>query len=95
MCGYSRYIGESTAFIAEIWGIFDGLSIAQQRGCQQVELQIDSQVVVSCLTKYEDRHNMCSLVRNIRNIMQEDWRVVVKHVTVRRQQLFMVWPLWH
>ncbi|MCH80116.1 RNA-directed DNA polymerase (Reverse transcriptase) [Trifolium medium] len=80
LCGFSIFIGEATAFDAELWGIFDGLTIARRRGYQHVELQIDSQDVVSCLTNNMERNGLCILVRRIRSIMQENWRVVIKHV---------------
>ncbi|CAJ2649027.1 unnamed protein product [Trifolium pratense] len=80
LCSFSRFIGEATAFDAELWGIFDGLTIARRQGYQHVELQIHSHNVVSCLTNNMERNGLCILVRRIRSIMQENWRVVIKHV---------------
>lgn len=49
LCGFSRNIGSCNAFIAEIWGVLEGLRLAQSRGFSHLELQIDSATVADNL----------------------------------------------
>jgi hypothetical protein len=87
--GFARFIGEGTAFEAGLWGILDGLILARSRVYQHVELQIDYQAIVSCLTNNNmERNNMCILIGRIRNFMKENWRMVIKHVYREGNKIF-------
>ncbi|MCI06283.1 ribonuclease H protein, partial [Trifolium medium] len=43
--GFSKYIGTTSAFNAELWGVYSGLCLARQRGLNNIELQMDSLTV--------------------------------------------------
>ncbi|PNX74650.1 hypothetical protein L195_g030575, partial [Trifolium pratense] len=82
--GYG-YVGfqdslESNAFNAKLWRVFEGSKLARRQGYGHMEVQLDSQVVVDCLINSRDNNNMCALVQRIRDIIKEDWRVVIKHI---------------
>ncbi|CAJ2630505.1 uncharacterized protein LOC123911572 [Trifolium pratense] len=44
--GFAKHVGNATAYIAELWGVYEGLKLARRRGFERVELRIDSMVVV-------------------------------------------------
>lgn len=39
--GYNKYLGRSSTFDAELWGILDGLKLIQRRGHTKVVIQTD------------------------------------------------------
>lgn len=47
--GFAKNLGYCHAFIAELWGVCLGLQLAASQGHPNIEVQIDSQVVVSLL----------------------------------------------
>nr|POE86012.1 putative ribonuclease h protein [Quercus suber] len=47
--GYSRSLGYTTSIIAEWWALRDGLTLAIQLGCQQLEVELDAKVIVELL----------------------------------------------
>jgi ribonuclease HI len=44
--GFARNNGTTSAFIAELWGAYDGLCLARRSSFINIELQLDSMVVV-------------------------------------------------
>jgi ribonuclease HI len=40
--GFSKYIGQCSAFVEELWGVFEGLKWAQVKGFRRVEVSVDS-----------------------------------------------------
>lgn len=57
LCGFSCNIGSCNAFLAEIWGVLEGLHLALAQGFTRVILQVDSAVVAGVLQgmEYEKR----------------------------------------
>lgn len=51
MGGFTKGLGYTSAFVAELWGAYEGLKLAKSRGFGQVELELDSTSVVRCLTE--------------------------------------------
>jgi ribonuclease HI len=43
--GFAKALGDTTAYMAELWGIYEGLTIAHRRGVMKLELRTDSQVL--------------------------------------------------
>lgn len=81
ICGFSKNLGHASAYVAELWGAWEGLKIAKDKGFRLVELQMDSSVVVNCLNGEKNgSFSGWSLVHQIKLLMQSDWRVRVKHV---------------
>lgn len=42
-------MGQATTFVAELWGVYEGLSLARAIRFMEEELQVDSEVVVQSL----------------------------------------------
>ncbi|GAU38444.1 hypothetical protein TSUD_151670 [Trifolium subterraneum] len=47
--GFSRHLGIYRAYLAELWGVFDGLRFAWESGITKLKVQVDSPVVVYTL----------------------------------------------
>jgi ribonuclease HI len=45
----SRHLDRCSAYIAELWGVFEGLRLARERGISKIKVQVDSRVVVQTL----------------------------------------------
>ncbi|MCI23311.1 ribonuclease H protein, partial [Trifolium medium] len=43
---FAKSLGTCSAYVAELWGIFEGLKYARRLGYDAVELNVDSTVVV-------------------------------------------------
>ncbi|PNX57473.1 histone H2A, partial [Trifolium pratense] len=44
--GFAKGLGLCSAFVAELWGVLEGLKYVRRLGFRKVELHIDSKVVV-------------------------------------------------
>jgi ribonuclease HI len=56
MDGFAKALGDTTAYMAELWGINEGPKLANRRGrgVMRIELHTDSQVIAHSL---QDRKN--------------------------------------
>jgi len=80
LAGFSKFLGKCNAFIAELWGVLEGLRCAKRMGFTAVELNVDSLVVVNIVTSgKESNASGRSLVQKIRKLLQMEWEVKVKH----------------
>ncbi|MCI02556.1 ribonuclease H protein, partial [Trifolium medium] len=78
--GFAKGVGSYSAFVAELWGVFEGLSHARRLSFSAVELNIDSVTVVNVITKGNLQSPVgAMLVRNIRRLMDLDWEVNIVH----------------
>ncbi|KAG7568097.1 Ribonuclease H domain [Arabidopsis thaliana x Arabidopsis arenosa] len=79
--GFAVNIGKCTAPLAELWGVYYGLYIAWEKQITQVELEVDSELVVGFLkTGIDDSHPLSFLVRLCHGFIAKDWTVRVSHV---------------
>lgn len=79
--GFSLNIGICSAPLAELWGAYYGLNIAWERGVTQLEMEIDSEMVVGFLrTGIDDSHPLSFLVRLCHGLLSKDWSVRISHV---------------
>jgi ribonuclease HI len=78
--GFSKFIGRGDAYIAELWGVLEGISLARRMNFSKVEVRIDSLEVVNDITNKKPSR-MCgkALVGRICQIMDLDWDVIVNH----------------
>lgn len=44
--GFARNLGDTTTYVAELWGVYEGLKLAHSLGVCFLEVQLDSLVVV-------------------------------------------------
>jgi hypothetical protein len=70
--GFSKFIGLGNAYLAELWGVLEGLKLARRLNFRAVELNIDS---------HDGRGSPfgSALVQKIRQMLALDWEVVVHH----------------
>jgi ribonuclease HI len=79
--GFSKFIGSGDAYIAELWGVFEGINLARQMNFTKVEVRIDSiEVVNDILNKKPSRMGGKAIVGRICQLLELDWDVVVTHV---------------
>ncbi|KAK2445081.1 Polynucleotidyl transferase, ribonuclease H superfamily protein [Trifolium repens] len=79
--GFAKQIGYTNAYRAELWGAYEDLRWACTKGYVNVELRIDSLVVVRCLNGGEVRSvDGRKLIRRIKDLLLEDWNVPIIHV---------------
>ncbi|KAK2403852.1 Polynucleotidyl transferase, ribonuclease H superfamily protein [Trifolium repens] len=48
--GFAKHVGSCSAFMAELWGVLEGLKYARSLGLQVIELNVDSLAVVHVIT---------------------------------------------
>ncbi|KAK2417534.1 Polynucleotidyl transferase, ribonuclease H superfamily protein [Trifolium repens] len=79
--GFTKALGDTTAYIAELWGIYEGLRLAQRRGVTRLEMQIDSQVIAQTLKDNTNGSGMgCALIKRIRSLLDGQWEVKIMHI---------------
>lgn len=66
---------------AELWGVLEGLSHAQRKGFSQIELCVDSEVVVNSIKgEGVGCASGCHLVKQIRKLLRGNWIIQIKHI---------------
>jgi ribonuclease HI len=81
IAGFDKALGDTTAYMAELWGIYEGLKIANQRGVTRLELRTDSRVIAPSLQERKNGSIMgCTLMKKIRNLLDHLWEVHIIHV---------------
>jgi ribonuclease HI len=74
-------VGLCNAFVAELWGVLEGLRYVRRMGFQKVELNVDSAAVVQVVkTGCIQSASGNSLARQIWRLMALDWEVEVHHI---------------
>jgi ribonuclease HI len=67
--------------MAELWGIYEGLRLAQRRRVMRLEVRTDSQVIAQSLNTHSHGSSMgCALVKRIRSLLNGTWEVKVIHI---------------
>jgi ribonuclease HI len=78
--GFAKCVGICSAFVAELWGVYEGLRYAYRLGFRMVELHIDSEAVVRVLTKRSSLSSVgSSLLKQIWHMLERDWVVEISH----------------
>ncbi|KAK2430741.1 Polynucleotidyl transferase, ribonuclease H superfamily protein [Trifolium repens] len=78
--GFSKFIGLCSAFVAELWGVFEGLKLAQIKGFEKVEICVDSQAVINGIRKGDGGNAMgFRLVQRIRQMLELNWEVSISY----------------
>ncbi|GAU38719.1 hypothetical protein TSUD_396480 [Trifolium subterraneum] len=79
--GFTKALGDTTAYMAELWGIYEGLRLAQRRKMTRLELRTDSQVIAQRLQDQQGGSNTgCTLMKKIRRLLDGPWEVKIIHV---------------
>lgn len=73
-------MGIAYAFVAELWGVYEGLCLARKIGLVAMEVNIDSQAVMDSLSGSKTCCVVgCRLINSIRSMINTSWLVVFKH----------------
>jgi hypothetical protein len=79
--GFAKALGDTTTYMAGLWGIYEGLRLAQRRGVTRLELRTDSQVIAQSLKDSTSGSIMGStLMKRIRSLLYGPWEIRIIHV---------------
>jgi ribonuclease HI len=78
--GYAKCVGLCSAFVAELWGVVEGLRYAHRLGFRKIQLSVDSAAVVQVLANGTSKSMMgTSLVKQIKMMLEQEWSVEISH----------------
>jgi L1 cell adhesion molecule like protein len=78
--GFAKCVGLCCAFVAELWGVVEGLRYAYRLGFKKVELNIDSEAVVRAIKNGSSNSTMgSSLLKHIKKLLAMDWIIDISH----------------
>jgi ribonuclease HI len=49
---FSKSLGVTTAYVSELWGLFEGLTMTRRLGYKKVDVQMDSTIIVQTINNY-------------------------------------------
>ncbi|PNY12420.1 ribonuclease H [Trifolium pratense] len=78
--GYAKGVGLCSAFVAELWGVLEGLRYVHHIGFTMVELNIDSEAVVKVVKARQlGSSSGAALVKQIWRMLDMNWKVEISH----------------
>ena len=78
--GFSKRIGVANSFIAELWGLRDGLHLCCCRDFDSLEVEIDAKAILDALLNPEYVNNIVSpLLDDCRMLTTRFHRIYFKH----------------
>ena len=81
VCGFSMNLGSCSIMEAELWGLYQGLKIAWERGFRLLQVEVDNLGVTQLLNSSEaNRSGISSLLWGIKDLLNRDRQISVKHV---------------
>ncbi|KAH9705377.1 hypothetical protein KPL70_011849 [Citrus sinensis] len=79
--GFGMNIGFGSVTTAELWGLFQGLNIAWDRGIHYLIVEVDSQCVSQLISSTSLMPNAhFSLITAIKELMNRQWLITIKHI---------------
>lgn len=54
--GFTKFLGECNALLAEFWGVFEGLKLTKPLGLRRVEVNVASTIVIKAIEEGTIRH---------------------------------------
>ena len=71
LAGFSKRIGISTSFVAELWGLREGLILCNDLNAPFLVVELDAKVVVDCFLNLNYHNNVISpVLDNCRQLMR-------------------------
>ena len=78
--GFSLRKGSGSVLEAELWGMFEGLSMAWNSGHRNIIVETDSLSIVQLLAKTPDPlHPLFSIIQSCNKLIYADWNCNVVH----------------
>ena len=78
--GFSRRIGAANSFIAELWGLRDGLHLCCCRNLDSLEVEVDAKVILDALLNLDYvNHIVLPLLDDCRTLATRFRRICFKH----------------
>jgi ribonuclease HI len=86
--GFSKIIGRGEVYMAELWGVLEGLRMAKRMKFVKVEVRIDSLEVVSDIINNK-ASKVCgrAFIGRIGELVEDSWEVTFKHSYREANQL--------
>ncbi|MBA0755232.1 hypothetical protein Gogos_021881, partial [Gossypium gossypioides] len=78
--GYNHFLGKCSIFVAELWGILDGLLLIQKQGYDEVVIQSDNLEVVKIISDSKLEGSNFDLVRRIYQILSNEEKWFLEYV---------------
>jgi ribonuclease HI len=79
--GFAKALGDTTAYMAELWGVFEGLVLARRLGVAKLEVRIDSAVIAQNLHDRKEGSIMgITLMKMIYKILEDFQEVRIINV---------------
>ncbi|KAL9437050.1 hypothetical protein AB3S75_022984 [Citrus x aurantiifolia] len=79
--GFCMRIGESSVLMAELWGLFQGLTLAWDVGIKRLLVEVDSLGVTQMISKQAVVPNVFhALIVAIRDLLSRNWQTSISHV---------------
>ena len=80
VCGFSKKIGTTTSFVAELWAVREGLSLCLQRNFPAVVLELDAKSIFEVLVNPNQANNIISaILDDCRQMMIQIPQIRVRH----------------
>uniref|UniRef100_A0A199UBV5 Uncharacterized protein n=1 Tax=Manihot esculenta TaxID=3983 RepID=A0A199UBV5_MANES len=80
LAGYNRLVGVSSIYNAELWAIFDGLTLAWNMNFRRLVVDCDNARLVKLLKIVNEVAVTSSLLARIKELLNRDWIVKFQHV---------------
>ncbi|KAH9720548.1 proline transporter 2 [Citrus sinensis] len=88
-------LGSCSIMEAQLWGLYQGLKIAWERGFRLLQVEVDNLGVTQLLNSSEaNRSGISSLLWGIKDLLNRDCQISVKHVYRERIVLPTSLPEW-
>lgn len=81
MGGFSKRLGRTSVYIAELWGVFEGLLLTRSKNINKLVMQVYSIAVVKSISiNSTGNATGWRLIVEIKKLLQLDWQVSIVHV---------------
>ncbi|KAH9757265.1 hypothetical protein KPL71_016337 [Citrus sinensis] len=81
VAGFGMYLGTCSVTMAELWGLYQGLLLAWNKGIRWLYAEVDSRCVTQLVKNNMVNYNEFSpLIRAIQELIRRNWRVEITHV---------------
>ncbi|KAH9670623.1 putative ribonuclease H protein [Citrus sinensis] len=81
VAGFGMNIGNCSVTTAELWGLYQGLTLAWNKGIRWLCVEVDSRCVTQLVkNNMVNPNEFSTLIRAIQELIRRNWRVEITHV---------------